>query len=352
MNGNGVMIAGYGVYVPRFRIAAEEITKIWGEEASRIKDGLGITEKSVPDVDEDSATIGVEAARNAVAHAGIPSTDIGAIFFGSESPPYSVKPAAATVAEAIQATPNLTAADLEFACKAGTVGIQCAMGMCASGMIKYGMAIGADTSQGRPGDALEYSAGAGAAAFIIGGSKKDGIAEIKHTCSFTTDTPDFWRRPGAEFPSHGGRFTGEPAYFKHVLSATKRLLEETGAKVEEFDYAVFHQPNGKFPLQVAKMLGIPKEKVLPGLVTPIIGNTYSGASMLGLASVLDVAKPGAVILMTSFGSGAGSDSFLIEVLDGIEKKRSRIKTVKSYIDDKEYIEYGMYVKHRKKLKSL
>ena len=49
MNGNGIGIAGYGVYVPHFRIKAEEITQIWGEEASRIKDGLGIQEKSVPE---------------------------------------------------------------------------------------------------------------------------------------------------------------------------------------------------------------------------------------------------------------------------------------------------------------
>ncbi|MDD5317610.1 MAG: hydroxymethylglutaryl-CoA synthase [Candidatus ainarchaeum sp.] len=346
-------IAGYGAYVPRFRIAAEEITKIWGEEASRIKEGLGIAEKSVPDIDEDSATIAVEAARNAMYHAGLKDpTEIGAIFFGSESPPYAVKPAASIVAEAIQATPALTAADLEFACKAGTAGIQCVMGMCASGMIRYGMAIGSDTSQGRPGDALEYSAGAGGAAFILGGEKADAVADIKHTCSYTTDTPDFWRRPGADFPSHGGRFTGEPAYFKHVISASQMLMKETGVKAEDLDYAVFHQPNGKFPVQAAKMLGIEKGKIMPGLITPLIGNTYSAASMLGLAATLDVAKPGQRIMATSFGSGAGSDSFLIEVLDGIDAKRGRARAVKSFVDDKEYVDYGTYAKYRRKLKSL
>jgi len=353
MNGNGVGIIGYGVYIPRFRIDAEEITKIWGEEASRIKDGLGINEKSVPDIDEDAATIAVEAARNAVAHSGIANpAEIGAIFVGSESHPYAVKPTATIVAEAIQATPNLTAADMEFACKGGTAALQCVMGMCAAGMIKYGMAIGSDTSQGRPGDALEYSAGAGGAAFIVGKEKNEMIAEIKHTCSFTTDTPDFWRRPGADFPSHGGRFTGEPAYFKHIISASQMLMKETGIKPDELDYVVLHQPNGRFPLQAAKMLGIPVEKVKQGLVTPMIGNTYSAASMIGLAAVLDVAKPGERIMLTSFGSGAGSDSFLIEVTDRIEEKRARAKPVQSFVSDKEHIDYGRYVKYRRKLKSL
>jgi len=348
-----VGIIGYGAYVPRYRIKAEEITKIWGEEPDRIKKGLGIQEKSVPGVDEDAATLAVEAARNALHHAGLEDKawEIEAIYVGSESHPYAVKPTATAVAEAIGSTPNLTAADLEFACKAGTAGIQICMGMCASGMIKYGMAIGSDTSQGRPGDALEYSTGAGAAAYIIG--CENYIAEIKKTASYTTDTPDFWRREHAEFPMHGGRFTGEPAYFKHVLSATRRLMDAAKITVKDVDYAVFHQPNGKFPLMAAKQLGIPKEKIKQGLVTPIIGNTYSGATPLGLASVLDVAKPGELILATSFGSGAGSDSFLIEVTDLIEEKRPRARKLKDIIEwKKQYLDYGTYVKHRRKLKSL
>jgi hydroxymethylglutaryl-CoA synthase len=347
----GVGIIGYGVSIPIYRIKVEEIARVWGEDPEAIKKGLNIKEKSVPGLGEDAATLAVEAARNAINHTGIDPIDIEAVFVGSESHPYAVKPTAAIVAEAIAATPKLMAADFEFACKAGTAAIQCCMGLVASDMVKYGLAIGTDTSQGRPGDALEYTASAGAAAYIIGKDTNASlIAEIKDTYSFTTDTPDFWRRPGEEYPSHGGRFTGKPAFFKHVIGATKGLLEKTGMTLDDFDYVVFHQPNGKFPLQVASMLGIEKKKIEAGLLTPFIGNTYSGASPLGLAAVLDIAKPGQKILVTSYGSGAGSDSFSIEIKDAIEEKRARIRTVKSYIDKKVYIDYGMYVKHRKKLK--
>jgi hydroxymethylglutaryl-CoA synthase len=345
-----VGIIGYGAYVPRYRIKAGEIARIWGEEGSRITGGLGIHEKSIPDLDEDTATMAVEAARNALAVAGISPKTLGAVFVGSESHPYAVKPTATMVSEAIGATPHLTAADFEFACKAGTVAIQCCMGMVMSDMIKHGLAIGADTSQGRPGDALEYSASAGAGAFIIG--KENMLAEILGTYSYTTDTPDFWRRPGAEFPSHGGRFTGEPAYFKHVVNASKGLMEKMNVTPKDLDYVVFHQPNGKFPVQAAKMLGIEVSKIKQGLLTPYIGNTYSGASMLGLASVLDVAKAGDKIMVTSFGSGAGSDSFLIKVTPELEKKRKKELAVAKYIENKEYLDYGLYVKHRKKLKSM
>ena len=340
-------IIGYGAHIPHYRIKVEEIAKVWNEDPESIKKGLNITEKTVPAIDEDAATIAVEAARRAIIHSNINVKDIGAIYVGSESHPYAVKPTATIVSQAINIGNNFTAADLEFACKAGTAGIQMSMGMCDSKMIKYGMAIGSDTSQGRPGDALEYTASAGGAAFIIGSEKKEYIAELLKTVSYTSDTPDFWRREGASFPSHGGRFTGEPAYFKHIVNATKQLFEITGFKPSDFKYVVFHQPNGKFPLNAAKLLGFSTEQVKDGLLTPIIGNTYSGASMLGLAAVLDIAKPNEKILVTSFGSGAGSDSFAIQVTEGIEEKRKNITNIKDMINNgKIYIEYSTYLKNR------
>ncbi|MBI3412737.1 MAG: hydroxymethylglutaryl-CoA synthase [Candidatus Aenigmarchaeota archaeon] len=340
-----VGIVGYGVYVPRFRIKVEDIARVWNRDPNAIKSGLGISEKSLPGTDEDTATISVEAARNAVRHAGINPVDIGAVFVGSESHPYAVKPTATVVAEAVEATPVMTAADTEFACKAGTVAIQMCMGMVSSGMIKYGLAIGADTAQGRPGDALEYTAGAGGAAFIIG--KGDVVAEIEDTFSFTTDTPDFWRRDLEHFPQHGSKFTGEPAYFRHLVSGAKGIMEKTKTTVNDFDHVVFHQPNEKFPLRAAKILGIPTDKLKHSLVVSRIGNTYSGASMVGLASVLDVAKTGQRILVVSYGSGAGSDAFVIKTTPKIEEKRNRVVPFEYYAKNKEYVDYAVYLKHRK-----
>jgi len=312
---------------------------------------LNLKEKAVAAFDEDSCTLAVEAAREAIETARINPKQIGAVFVGSESKPYAVKPTATIVAEAIQATPNLTAADFEFACKAGTTGIQACMGMSESGMIDCGLAIGSDTAQGRPGDALEYTAGSGAGAFIIG--KQNPIATLDATFSFTTDTPDFWRRQHAEFPRHAGRFTGKPAFFKHVVSAAQGLMKKTGLTTKDFDYVVFHQPNGKFPIEAGKILGFEKEKLEQGLITPFIGNTYSGASMIGLASVLDAAKPGDKILVVSYGSGAGSDAFAITVTEAIKQSgRKPKKTVFEKIRDKEYVDYAIYAKHRKKIKSL
>jgi len=335
-------IVSYGAYVPRYRIKAEEIARMWGKEANSITSGLNIFEKSVPSIDEDTATISVEAARRAVRASGINPQEIGAIYVGSESHPYAVKPTATIVAEAIEATPEMTAADYEFACKAGTAAMQNCIALVETGMIKYGMAIGADVSQAAPGDALEYTASAGGTAFIIG---KKGIATINATVSFTTDTPDFWRREGQPYPGHGERFTGEPAYFRHVMGAARMMLERMGSKPSDYDYAVFHQPNGKFPLRVAKKLGFEKKQVEEGLLCPIIGNTYSGSTMLGLAAVLDAAKPGDRILAVSYGSGAGSDAFDITIEDSIEDYPRQ--GVRKMLEEKVYVDYATYMKFRR-----
>lgn len=245
----------------------------------------------------------------------------------------------------------MTAADMEFACKAGTAAIQVCMGLVGSKMIKYGVAIGADTSQGAPGDALEYSASAGGAAYLIG---SDGIiANINKTLSFTTDTPDFWRRDGKPYPLHGGRFTGKPAYFKHIISAASMMMNMMGTGPHDYKYAVFHQPNGKFPLRVATQLGFTPDQLKYGLLTPDIGNTYSGAVPLALANILDHSLPGDRIFVVSYGSGAGSDAFDITVTNDIIKyKRGNAPTVEDTMKNLVYIDYGTYAKFKGKIMML
>lgn len=341
-------IVSYGSYIPKYRIKPEEIARVWGEDAEKIKNGIYVLSKSVPSPDEDVATISVEAARNALKRKRVDPREIGAIYVGSESHPYAVKPTATIVASALGVDFSLFSADYEFACKAGTAGMQNVKAMVDAGNIKYGMAIGSDTSQGAPGDVLEYTASAGGTAYLIG--NEDVIAEINHTTSVTSDTPDFWRREGQPYPTHGERFTGEPAYFKHTRATATRIMEAAGTKPEDYDYAVFHQPNGKFPTRVAKILGFKEEQYKDGLLTPVIGNTYSGAMMTGLSSILDRAKPGDRILAVSFGSGAGSDGFDITVTDEIARMdRHAAPTIQDMLDNVKWVDYSIYAKFKKKI---
>jgi 3-oxoacyl-[acyl-carrier-protein] synthase III len=223
-------IIGFGRYIPRFRLKAERIAEQWEQDAKTIVSALGVTEKSVPGKDEDSFTMAFEAGKQAIETAEIQSSEISAIFVGSESHPYAVKPTSSMIASALELHPFSHCADLEFACKAGTAGMQIVDSMVRSGQIEYGMAIGTDTAQSRPGDALEYTAAAGAAAIILGpADAKNALCRIDATLSFTTDTPDFWRASDETYPRHAGRFTGEPGYFRHVKEAVRGILEPTTA---------------------------------------------------------------------------------------------------------------------------
>ncbi len=339
---NEVGIVGFGGYIPRYRITAQEIAQAHHQDGEQVQQSLHIFEKSVPGKDEDTITISVQAAQHALERSAIDKTKIGAVFIGSESHPYAVKPSAAIVGEVLGIGHNYTAADTEFACKAGTAALQIVFGLVKSDMITYGLAIGADTSQSAEGDALEYSAAAGGAAFIVG--KENIAAKLIATCSFTSDTPDFWRRQTASVPRHTGRFTSEPAYFKHIISCTQQILLKTGLNPSDFDHVVFHQPNGKFPLQAAKQLGFTEQQLSLGLLVPFLGNTYSGASLLGLCHVLEHCQPGQRILVTSYGSGSGSDSFIFETTSLLVQVQEKAINISGYIQQKQYIHYSGYKK--------
>lgn len=92
-----------------------------------------LEEKSVSSPYQDTVTIAVEAAKNALKRADIDPWRIGAVYVGSESHPYAVKPSGTVVAEAIGATLDCHCADLEFACKAGTEAMYICYGLAKAG---------------------------------------------------------------------------------------------------------------------------------------------------------------------------------------------------------------------------
>ncbi len=338
-----VGIVGYGAYIPRFRIKVEEIARNWGRDAEELKKSLCVNEKAVPGIDEDTATMAVEAGKKALLMAGISEDSVRALFIGSESHPYAVKPTATIVAEALRLNRGLFSADLEFACKAGTSSMQIVYSMIKSGMIDFGMAIGSDVAQADPNDALECTASAGSAALVLG--KKEVIARLDATYSFATDTPDFWRRQKQPYPKHAGQFTGKPAYFRHIEECTKKILEITNSSPSDFSHVIFHQPNGKFPVEAARMLGFTEAQLEKGLLVKDIGNCYSASSLIGLCAVLDEAKEGERILLVSYGSGAGADGFVFEATEFVSK---RMPSIRQMMQNIEYLRYPQYIKFSKR----
>ena len=341
-----VGIIGYGAYVPVYRLRTSEISELWLDGNN--KNFLPVEEKSVAGIDEDTVTMSIEAAKNALARAELEASVIRAIWVGSESHPYAVKPTGTIVGDVLGITPEALAGDLEFACKAGTEALQAAFGFVGSSMGDYALAIGMDAAQSKPGDQLEYTASAGGAAYIIGPAEQSA-AIVEGSYSFVSDTPDFFRRAHQRYPEHSNRFTGHPAYFHHITNSIKNLLYGLDLKPSDFTYAVFHQPNTKFPQRVAKMLGFNQDQFKYGLLVNQVGNTYAGSSPLGLTDILDHAKSGDRILIASFGSGAGSDAISFLVTDKIKTIVNKAPLTKDYVARNITINYGTYARWRNKI---
>lgn len=339
-----VGIIGYGTYVPKYRIKLSDIADVWQKDSADIISGLRVVEKSVPAIDEDAVTLAVEAGKRAFAMAQIDPKTIGSVYVGSESHPYAVNPSSSIVGQYLGVENDYFAADLEFACKAGTAAMQITASLLESKQIDYGLVIGSDTAQSKPHDALEYTAASAGCAYVLGNKKSEIIADVITTSSFTSNMPSFWRREGAKYPSHFGRFTGEPAYFTHVMSEAKKLFATSGLKPEDFSYCVFHMPNGKFPRAVAKRLGFSQKQLAPSLTVDTIGNPYSASSLLGLVAVLDIAKPKEKIFFVSYGSGDGADGFIFETTDALPAKQKQTILVAKQIEDKMYISYAEYLR--------
>ncbi|OGG03905.1 hypothetical protein A2W14_05550 [Candidatus Gottesmanbacteria bacterium RBG_16_37_8] len=342
-----VGILSYGIYIPFYRLKAESIAQIWGKQASDIQNSLGVREKSVAGLDEDSVTLAYEASIRALKNYHLPASSIEAIFVGSESHPYAVNPTSTILGEFLGVGHNYLATDLQFACKAATTAMISVAGLISAKIIKSGLIVGTDCAQAKPHDILEYTAASAAAAVILGKNSADSLAKIIDVASVSSDTPDFWRRDGVRFPSHGGRFTGEPAYFYHVELVSQNIFKKTGLKPRNFKYCVFHMPNGKFPRIVAGRLGFTPAQLAPSLIIDHIGNPYSASSLLGLSKVLDIANKDDLILLVSYGSGAGSDAVVLKVLrrNDHSKKEKFIDIVnrKKYINYVEYLKFGQKI---------
>ena len=334
-------IVGYGVYTSRFRIKE------------------GMMERSVPFIDEDAITAAVEAGKMAFIYSGVDHSQVGKVYVGSESNPYAVNPIASKVAQVLkigeeersEGIQGADAIDTEFACKAATSVFKDAMTLVyyPKTPTKYAMVIGADNSQAasreEPGGELDFFVGFGGSAFIFG--MEDVIAEIEGWYSCSSDTPDFWRRDLEPYPRHGGRFTGEPAYFKHIVKAGRKLMEKLNLKPGDIDYFVCHQPNPTWPTRAAADLGFKDEQYMWGLQVAKLGNTYSCSSPLGLAAILDKAEPHRRIMVVSYGSGAGSDAYSFITTSQIKEKQNNQKFTVEYQAQNKYLEYVDYATYRR-----
>ena len=325
-------IASIGISVPRYRTTAAEMARHFSLDAGYITRGLGVDEVTVPAWDQDTTTFAMDAALDALSRLPPEIVDtIGMIVVGTESKPYSVKPTATSVQHLVGAPQDIICYDAEFACIAAGMQIKPAMAMIRAGEIDTALIIGADVSQGAPGDPLDFDTGSGGACLVI--SRYNVILDYLTMNTHVGDHPDFARRKNHAYPFHGRAFTGHPSYFAFQEAAVAKALEGVGIGVDDVAGATFHQPNFNFVAKEVEQLGLdaPTRKargLKPCVIgSPVIeiGNTYSAATIFGLASLVnepahDVGDgqtttfgAGDIILTGWYGSGAAGGCALFRV---------------------------------------
>ncbi len=350
-------IIAYGAYIPRFRLKVQEIWDTWMNHIDPplvVKERRGLTEKAFGRWDEDAVTMAIVAAKASLEMAGISGDDLNAIYFGTCTNPYTSKASSLAIAEALTANHELMCADLQFATKSGTVALQAAAAAVDSGQAATVLAAGSDNLSRHvpPNDNLEYSASAGAAAFVLGKTKT--IADIETIYNYNTHTPEFFRIDGERYIKHAASEDGEYlwGYREHVQKAIEGYFQKFGGKPKDFDYVAISQPDGFLPISVGKEVGFSEAQLKPGLLANEVGDFGSASALLALEAILDVAKANERILVISYGFGAGCDAMSLKTTAALartRKKRETYASVRELIDNKEYTGYAQFLRQERKL---
>lgn len=304
----------------------------------------GVKEKPVADLDEDTVTMAVMAAKRAITHAGVEVEKIEAIYTASTSAPCEEKSMAALIQTAIGAPAEVLAVDMGQSTRAGVAALVNCMAQVRAGDINLGLVIASDNRLARAGDMLEQSLGAGAVALVVG--KETVIADFLGAASFTSEFANIWRPRGEKSlrRHEDSRLEKEYGFQRAVIGASLALLTRLGLTGESIKYLATAEPDGKSLQAVAKILGIQPEAAKTANLAPLLGDTGTAAPLLGLVTVLEQGKLGERVLVVGYGSGAGSDAFALGLTDNIAAKMEQAMTLAEVTAEKNYLSYTAYAK--------
>jgi hydroxymethylglutaryl-CoA synthase len=324
-------IVSYGSYIPYRRLKRSAIAQVLGVAASK-------GERAVASFDEDSASMAVEAARDALKTA--PAEAISTLLFATTTPPYGEKLNAAVIGAAARLPAEIRAMDMTGSVRAGLTSLLQGVD-AAAGSNSQALVVMADARLGAPEGKAEQQNGDGAAAFVLGSNNV--IAEIEGTASLTREFLDTWRAPGEQFGhSWEERFSLTQAYSPLLTKAIQDVL--TRAKVAPGDLAkvVIDAPNPRAAEEIIRGLKIDPSKIADTFALTV-GQTGAAHIGLMLAGVLPTLKPGDRVLVASVADGA--DAMLLRAAPAIANFKPA-RSVGRMIESKGDVTYGSYLKWR------
>jgi 3-hydroxy-3-methylglutaryl CoA synthase len=329
-------IAAWGAYIPTFRLDRKTMGKAWDTPALP-------GERAVSGGDEDSLSMGVEAALAATA--GRDLSDLDAVFFATTTSPYAEKQAAATIA-AVLDRPTALTADVTGSLRAATTALRQALDAVAAGSARSALVVAADARPAEPATATEQLFGDGAAAVLVSG---DGVSTVLSATGNTEDFTGPWRRTTDNYVrSFEAKLETEYGYARSVGAAVKDALSRAGVTTDQVARFVAYAPDPRTFVSTAKKLGFTGEQAKDPLFSTV-GNLGAAHALTALCAVLDEARPGEVLVLV--GQGDGADAIVIRTADLLGNAKRR-PTVADLIASKQVLpSYEGYLRFRKLLPS-
>jgi hydroxymethylglutaryl-CoA synthase len=319
-----VGIVGYGISLPSYRVRTLDIQKTWNNMSEAEVKALRLPERGVLSPDEDTVTLAWDASRRALEMADVPLQEVGALYLGTQTSPYVSKASASCLVDMLGIGPEIMCGDCQFSGKSGTMALQTVMALVQSGIVKYGLAVGADALSLHfdPGNPMEYMAASGAAAFVIG--TENVLASLDATASCASDTSDYWRLDGDRYFMWGGQAmtstdVGMPS---HIVAAVGSVLAKANLKTDDIAAVAAQQANGSTTSRLARILGLPESVVAAGAYAGEIGDCGAASPLVSLVKILQTGEAKQRLLLVSYGWGAGSDAFVLTIDESNAVKKS------------------------------
>lgn len=311
-------ITGWGMAVPQKVLTNDDLSKFVDTNDKWIREMTGIHERHIAGEGETSATLGTDAAYEAIKMAGILPTELDLIICSTSSPEH-IFPATACLIQDKLGASNAGAFDLSAACSGFIYAINMGAQAIKSGSVKTVLIIGTETLS-RFVDWKDRSTcilfGDGAGAFVLQASDKPGgiMGCVMHSDGsggeFLSVPAGGSAHPASEITLHTGQhfihMNGKEVFrfaTRVMAQATIEATTKSGWKEEELALIIPHQANLRIIEAAARGLKMPMEKFMVNLDR--YGNTSTAS--IPIATVEAVAsgrlKAGDKVVFVGFGAG-------------------------------------------------
>ena len=322
-------IIASGAYIPHRRLDRAQITEFFGK-------GGGRGTRSVAGHDEDTTTMGAEAARNALRDAG--DVNVDALWFVTSTPAYLEKTNATAIHAALRMAPGVGALDMGGALRSGIGTIRTALQGGGTTMV-----VTADIRDGMATSADEANGGDGAAALIIGDDDAGPvIAEYLGAGVATDEFLERWRVPGGDRSRVWEERFGEVTYAPLMASAFAAALDDAGLSVDDIDHLAVAGLHARAIKRGGKAFGAAIDTMVDDL-SSTVGNTGTAHASLLLTAALEAAEPGQTIAVAMLADGV--EVIILRTTDAIASYDATVP-VATQIASGAPLDYGKFLSWR------